>query len=137
MTITIRGLVCTTPRSVVIEAQGENGDTIEKEILTFRFAEIPTDAGTNWYSVSCWKGLAVNGTISVSKGDRLIIVGDLRIRDWDNGERSGTSVELEAIAMGHDLNYGTTRFERTPEYEPKVVGHKCDCNSCDRNVEER
>lgn len=134
MTITITGLVCTTPRSVVIEAQGENGDTIEKEILSFRFAETPRDNSyTNWYTISCKRGLALNGTNSISKGDRLIIRGNLVIRDWDNGERSGTSVEVEADAIGHDLNYGTTRYERTPEYEPKVVGHRCDCNSCERN----
>lgn len=134
MTITITGLVCTTPRSIVIEAQGENGDTIEKEILSFRFAETQKDNGyTNWYTISCKRGLALNGTNSISKGDRLIIRGNLVIRDWDNGERSGTSVEVEADAIGHDLNYGTTRYERTPEYEPKIVGHRCDCNSCERN----
>lgn len=134
MTITITGLVCTTPRSIVIEAQGENGDTIEKEILSFRFAEKQKDSDyTNWYTISCKRGLALNGTNSISKGDRLIIRGNLVIRDWDNGERSGTSVEVEADAIGHDLNYGTTRYERTPEYEPKIVGHRCDCNSCERN----
>ncbi len=39
--------------------------------------------------------------------------GKLRIRDWDNGERSGTSVEIDADAIGHDLSFGTTSFERT------------------------
>jgi single-strand DNA-binding protein len=48
----------------------------------------------------------------VSKGDRVTVSGDLRIRDWDNGERTGTSVEVEATSIGHDLNYGTADFTR-------------------------
>jgi single-strand DNA-binding protein len=37
----------------------------------------------------------------------------LRVRDWDNGERAGTSVEVEAEALGHDLTWGTATFTRT------------------------
>jgi single-strand DNA-binding protein len=41
-----------------------------------------------------------------------VVSGRLKIRDWDNGERSGTSVEIEAAAIGHDLTFGTSSFER-------------------------
>ena len=39
------------------------------------------------------------------------------MRDWDNGERSGTSVELDAEAIGHDLTFGTTEFRRAEPAE--------------------
>jgi single-strand DNA-binding protein len=42
-----------------------------------------------------------------------VVSGRLKVRDWDNGERSGTSVEIEADSLGHDLVWGTTQFSRT------------------------
>ena len=41
------------------------------------------------------------------------MAGKLRIRDWDNGERAGTSVEVEADSLGHDLTWGSSVFTRT------------------------
>jgi single-strand DNA-binding protein len=35
------------------------------------------------------------------------------VRDWDNGERTGTSVEIEADVIGHDLTWGNAVFTRT------------------------
>jgi single-strand DNA-binding protein len=35
------------------------------------------------------------------------------VRDWDNGERAGTSVEIEAESIGHDLSWGSAVFTRT------------------------
>ena len=49
----------------------------------------------------------------MNKGDRLVVAGKLRVRDWDNGERSGTTVEIEAASIGHDLAWGTSNFTRT------------------------
>lgn len=40
-------------------------------------------------------------------------MGRLRVRDWDNGERAGTSVEIEAESIGHDLVWGSSTFVRT------------------------
>jgi single-strand DNA-binding protein len=40
-------------------------------------------------------------------------MGRLRVRDWDNGERAGTSVEIEAETVGHDLLWGSSTFVRT------------------------
>jgi single-strand DNA-binding protein len=57
--------------------------------------------------------LAINIAAAVSKGERIIVIGKLRVRDWDNGERAGTSVEIEAESIGHDLTWGTSTFIRT------------------------
>ncbi len=42
-----------------------------------------------------------------------MVMGRLRVRDWDNGERAGTSVEIEAETLGHDLVWGSSTFVRT------------------------
>jgi single-strand DNA-binding protein len=112
---TITGLVATTPRHIV------SGDGLP--ITSFRLASSHRkfdrvemkwiDGETNWFTVTSFKKLAINVAGSVSKGDRIIVTGKLLIRDWDNGERSGTSVEVEATAIGHDLSWGTTTFTRT------------------------
>lgn len=41
------------------------------------------------------------------------MTGRLRIREWDNGERKGTTIDVEAEAIGHDLAWGSTTFTRT------------------------
>lgn len=112
--ITITGLVATTPRHLVTQDQ--------LPITSFRLVSSTrkfdrtknewVDGLTNWYTITCFRKLAQNVASSVSKGDRVTVSGDLRIRDWDNGERSGTSVEVEVTTVGHDLNYGTADFTR-------------------------
>jgi len=91
-------------------------------ITTFRVASSPrrfdrttekwVDGETNWFSVSAFRALAVNAAASLQRGERVIVTGRLRIRTWEKGERSGTAVEIDAEAIGHDLLWGTSRFER-------------------------
>jgi single-strand DNA-binding protein len=71
------------------------------------------DGETNWFTVTAFRQLAINSAGSISKGERVLVTGKLRVRDWDNGERAGTSVEVEAEALGHDLTWGTAVFTRT------------------------
>ena len=70
------------------------------------------DASTNWYSISAFRGLGEHALSSIKKGDRIFVKGRLRIRDWTAGEKSGTSAEVEAETLGHDLLWGTTVFTK-------------------------
>jgi single-strand DNA-binding protein len=124
------GLVATTPRQVVTETG--------LEVVSFRLASTSdrerkadgeTTQTTNWFTVSAYKNLAKNAGLSIDKGDRVIVSGDLVIRDWDNGERSGTAVEIEADVIAHDLNYGVTQYQRTPITTKPA--HACDCQNCE------
>lgn len=113
--ISVQGLVATTPRHI----KTQDG----LEITSFRLASSERrydttkkrwiDGETNWYTITSFRQLALNTHKSVNKGDRIIVSGDLRIRDWDNGERAGTSIEIEATAIGHDLSWGESVFNRT------------------------
>ena len=115
-TISLMGLVATTPRHLVTQSG--------LPITSFRVAcpqtkwnpETQTwdaNAGDNWYTVTSFHKLAMNVFASISKGDRIMVTGHVRVRDWDNGDRAGVSVEVEAISIGHDLAWGTSEFTRT------------------------
>lgn len=114
-TITVTGLVATTPRHLVTQ------DNLP--ITSFRLASANRrfdrvqnrwiEGETNWYTVTGFRQLAVNAAASINKGDRVVVSGKIKVRDWDNGERSGTSVEIEADSVGHDLTWGTNSFTRT------------------------
>lgn len=118
--IAVAGLVATTPRHLVTQ-EG-------LPITSFRFASAGrrfdrnlnkwVDGETNWYTVTSFTQLAINTAGSINKGDRIVVIGKLRIRDWDNGERAGTSVEIEATSIGHDLTWGSSVFTRTVLVRP-------------------
>ncbi|MFB8386642.1 single-stranded DNA-binding protein [Microbacterium sp. NPDC055910] len=71
------------------------------------------DAGTNWYTVSVFRSLGENAARSLRKGQRVLVSGRLRIRNWETAQNHGTEAEIDAEAIGHDLRWGTTTFEKT------------------------
>jgi single-strand DNA-binding protein len=113
--ISVTGLVATTPRHLVTK-DGLPITSYRLASSSRRFDRSQNkwvDGETNWYTVSAFRQLAINSAGSINKGDRVLVVGKLRVRDWDNGERAGTSVEIEAEAVGHDLSWGSSSFTRT------------------------
>jgi len=113
--ITVTGLVATTPHTI---------KTAEGLIVTnFRLASNQrrfdrstqqwVDGITNWFTVATFRQLAVNASVSIEKGERVIVSGRLKIRDWNVDDKKGTNVEIEADALGHDLSWGTASFSRT------------------------
>jgi len=119
-TITLTGLVATTPRYLTTS----EGLTI----ASFRLASSQrrydrglgrwVDGDTNWYTVSSFRSLADNVAESVNKGDRVFVQGRLRLREWGNDNGSGMTVEVEADIIGHDLCWNkvvATRVQRPAE----------------------
>jgi single-strand DNA-binding protein len=114
-TITLTGLVATTPRHLVT-SEG-------LPITSFRLASTQRrydrgaqkwiDGETNWYTITAFRQLAINVVGSVNKGQRVVVSGKLRVRDWESGDRAGTTVEVDADALGHDLSWGTSVFTRS------------------------
>src|SRR5690606_9420741 len=43
----------------------------------------------------------------------VIVTGRLRLREWQNADRAGMSIEVDADVLGHDLNWGTAKYMRT------------------------
>jgi single-strand DNA-binding protein len=75
------------------------------------------DGDTTYFNVTSWRGLAENVGSSVKKGDPVLVVGKLRVREWSKDEKSGTSVEIEAASIGHDLSRGSSAFTRVSRSE--------------------
>jgi single-strand DNA-binding protein len=113
--LTITGLVATQPRHI-ITSEG-------LPITSFRLASTQRrfdrsqekwiDGETNWYTITAFRQLAIHAAGSIEKGQRVVLSGRLRIRDWENGERTGTTIDIEADALGHDLAWGTSAFTRS------------------------
>ena len=113
-TVSVVGTVATDPRRIT----SQSGVTI----CSFRLASGERrydpaqqkwiDGDTNWFGVTAFRTLADHALASLQKGERVLVTGRLRIRKWDSGERSGTSAEIDAEALGHDLRWGVSRFEK-------------------------
>lgn len=119
--ITVRGYVATdlrnsTARSGLAIASFRMCST---ERRLDRASGAWTDGHTNWYTVSLFRQLATNASVSIRKGDRVVVSGRLRVRPWINDEgKTGTTVEIDADTAGHDLMWGTAHFRRTGADRP-------------------
>jgi single-strand DNA-binding protein len=114
-TITITGLVATTPRHI-ITSEGLSITSFRLASTQRRFDRTNqrwADGDTNWYTITSFRQLAMNGSTSIEKGQRVIVTGRLRIREWENSERVGITIDIEAEAIGHDLSWGTAKFTRS------------------------
>lgn len=113
--ITLTGLVATSPRHITT-SEG-------LAITSFRLASNQrrfdrgqnawVDGDTNWYTVTAFRQLGVHAASSIEKGQRVIVTGRVRVRDWESGEKSGTTIEIDAEAIGHDLTWGRASFTRS------------------------
>jgi single-strand DNA-binding protein len=90
-------------------------------VANFRVAVTPRvrdgnewkDGDTSFFRITCWRQLAENATDSLSKGDRVIVVGRLKTRTWETPEgQQRTVVEIDADEIGSSLRWATAKPER-------------------------
>lgn len=117
--VTISGNVATEPRHRVTDSG--------HHLISFRMAcnrrkytprQGWVDGPTSYVTVTAWRFLAQNVAASISKGDPIVVAGGLKVRDWENGERSGSTTEIEAVFVAHDLNRGVTEFRKVTRTRP-------------------
>jgi single-strand DNA-binding protein len=91
-------------------------------VANFRVAVTPRvregndwkDGETSFFRVNAWRQLAEHATDSLSKGDRVIVVGRLKARSWETPEGERRSVtEIEAEEIGPSLRWATAKPQRT------------------------
>ena len=112
--ITLTGLVATSPRHIST-SEGVSITSFRLASNQRRFdrtANAWVDGDTNWYTITAFGPLSTNVATSIEKGQRVVVVGAVRIRDWEAGEKSGTTIEITADSIGHDLNHGRAAFTR-------------------------
>ena len=123
-TIFATGVVGTPPELTIV------GNGLAR--LTFRLASTQRkynratseweNGETNWYTVVAFRRLAEHTRDSVSKLDRVIVVGRLKVSRWEKEDKRGTSVEIIADAIGHDLTFGTATFSKAASATPPTSG---------------
>jgi single-strand DNA-binding protein len=71
------------------------------------------ESPASYYTVKCWRRLAINAASSLHKGDTVIIRGRFYTNTWvDSQQQTRTTLEIEADSLGHDLAYGWSHFLR-------------------------
>ncbi|CAL9416727.1 single-stranded DNA-binding protein [Streptomyces sp. enrichment culture] len=88
-----------------------------------------TDGPTSFYTVSAWRQLGANLAASVTVGEPLVVHGRLRVREEQSATGPGgqggpggqrrTFVDIDAVAVGHDLARGTSAFRRGGKRGPE------------------
>jgi len=123
--VTVQGVIGTDPKRAAW-----NG----RHLLSFRMvcnerkydsaAGNWVDVHSSWLGVSCFGDLAHNVDASVRKGDRVIVHGRLRVKDYlgQDGARR-TAVDVQADSVGPDLRFGVAPLRphrRRPDPEEQL-----------------
>ncbi|MFF3097761.1 single-stranded DNA-binding protein [Streptomyces cyaneofuscatus] len=106
-------------------------ETATGGMARFRFAVTPrrrdretqlwTDGPTSFYTVWAWRTLAANLAGSVAIGEPLLVHGRLKVREEEREGGRRMFVDVEAVAVGHDLSRGTAAFRRVVRTEPALT----------------
>jgi single-strand DNA-binding protein len=115
--ITVIGNVATVPEQRQLPGGGS--------VTSFRLAATTrrldknsstwVDAYTNYFTVSAFRNLGEHVYRSLHRGDRVLVTGKFRLREWETDAKKGVSVEVDAEGIGHDLLFGTSVFARDAE----------------------
>ena len=91
----------TTALSVAVNRRWQNRQTQEWE------------EAVSFFDVVCWRDLAENAALSLTRGARIVVTGRLEQRSWetDDGE-TRTKVELVADDIGASLRFATVDIHK-------------------------
>jgi single-strand DNA-binding protein len=79
---------------------------------------------TSFFDVVCWRDLAENVALSLSKGMRVVVTGRLEQRSWESDDGNHrTKVESVADEVGPSLRFATADVQRT---ERRHAGEEAD-----------
>jgi len=100
-------------------------------VCNFRLAVTPRvkdgdswrDGDTSFFRITAWRQLAEHIGDSLSKGDRVIVTGQLRMRAWETPEGDKRQVvEVTAEEAGPSLKWATAKPERASKTSGKQAG---------------
>ncbi len=134
-TITIRGFATTgielrtTSTGLVVGDFRMGSNERRPDPVTNVWADGPT----NWFRVHVFRALAQNAASSIHKGDRIIVVGKLKISTYLRKDgTTGTSVDIDAETIGPDLQLGTAHYVRVASAHP--AGRDSSRNDADPSI---
>jgi single-strand DNA-binding protein len=97
----------TTALSLAVNRRWQNRETKEWE------------ESTSFLDVICWRDLAENVALSLTKGARIVVTGRLEQRSWetDEGDRR-SKVEIVADEIGASLRFATADIHKVQRHTP-------------------
>ncbi|MFF1829552.1 single-stranded DNA-binding protein [Paenarthrobacter sp. NPDC058040] len=112
--VTLRGFVASEVKSSTT-ARGTSTASFRLGTTERRYDRASStwvDGNTNWYTVQSFRYLAGHVGCSIKKGQRVIVVGRLRLRQWEHEGKIYHVAEVDAESVGHDLMWGSANFTR-------------------------
>jgi single-strand DNA-binding protein len=77
------------------------------------------EESTSFFDVVCWRDLAENVALTLTKGMRVMVTGRLEQRSWENDEGERRSkVEIVAEEVGPSLRFATADVHRVDRRTP-------------------
>jgi single-strand DNA-binding protein len=71
------------------------------------------EESTSFFDVVCWRDLAENVALSLTKGARIVVTGRLEQRSWESDEGEKRSkVEIVADEIGASLRFATVDIHK-------------------------
>ena len=72
-----------------------------------------TDNRTLFLDVECWGELGGNVSHTLSKGDPVIVIGELYTHEWETEQGRRSRPQVRAESVGPDLARGVAEYRRT------------------------
>lgn len=71
------------------------------------------EEATSYFDIVCWRELAEHAAESLSKGSRVIVVGQLQQRSWESEDgQKRSKIEVLADEVGPSLRFATAQLNR-------------------------
>ena len=97
----------TTSLGVAVNRRWQNRDSKEWE------------ESTSFFDVVCWRELAENTALSLTKGARVVVTGRLEQRSWETEEGDRRfKVEIVADEVGASLRFATADVHKVERHQP-------------------
>ena len=101
----------TTSLGVAVNRRWQNRDSKEWE------------ESTSFFDVVCWRELAENTALSLTKGTRVVVTGRLEQRSWETEEGDRRfKVEIVADEVGASLRFATADVHKVERHQPMADG---------------
>jgi single-strand DNA-binding protein len=80
------------------------------------------DGDTAFYDVVCWRTLAENVSSNLSKGNKVIVHGKLKYREFDRKDGTkGNAFEIDATDVGQSLSIKSGTFNKSSNVSNSTV----------------
>lgn len=112
--ITVVGNVVDSPRLVRTQSGSVTNFRLASTARRYDSqAQQYVDRSTLWIDVECWGELSRHVSGSVSKGDPVIVHGEISTHSWQTDDGRRSKPQIRARVVGHNLAKGAALFTKT------------------------